>query len=131
VLLRKDYGTFVPVGVSKLFSQILAHNSFELVRVDGRVLVRNDEPPDRWLLHLAFQVRAGGAPRSLRALGRRAPFYERELATFVERVGKKELEWMNEKDDHGRLNAKHGPYVAELAAQTLDLPIPEAERRGR
>ncbi len=68
-LLLHNYKAFVPIGLSKLISQVLAQHSFELITVDGRVLVRDRRSPIRWLLHLALRVRAGVAPRarSLRA----------------------------------------------------------------
>lgn len=109
---------------------MLAQHSFELAEIDGRVLVRNKKPPARWLLHLALRVRPAVAPRArnLSSLGRSGTLFEAQLAEFVEQVGNGDLAWINEKDDHDRSTEKHGVYVGELAAQTLDLPIPEPER---
>jgi hypothetical protein len=131
-LLRRDYAVFVPIGLSKLICQMLAQHSFELAEIDGRVLERNKKPPIRWLLHLALRVRPAIAPRARRlsTLGRSGGLFERHLAGFIEQVGAGELAWINEKDDHDRLNARYGSYVGKLASQTLDLKIPEAERRS-
>jgi hypothetical protein len=62
----------------------------------------------------------------LRELGRPKDFYfERTLARFVDLVGNGRLLSLRETADGRRLDAKHGAYVRELFAQTLDLGIPE------
>jgi hypothetical protein len=130
-LLKRNYAAFVPIGLSKLICQMLAQHSFEVAEIDGRVLERNKKPPSRWLLHLALRVRPAIAPRArkLSTLGRSGGLFEKHLSEFVEQVGSGELEWINERGDHERLSAKHASYVSELASQTLDRKIPDAERR--
>jgi len=127
-LLAKDYKSFVPLGISKLVAGILARHSYEIEVADGRVLVRDQRRPVRWLLHLAFHIRSAILPRAsrLRELGRPKDFYfERTLARFVDLVGNGRLLSLSETADGRRLRTKHGAYVRELAAQTLDLAIPE------
>ena len=127
-LLARNYKSFVPLGISKLVAGILARHSYEIESADGRVLVRDQRGPVRWLLHLAFHIRSSILPRAsrLRELGRPKDFYfERTLAGFVDLVGNGNLLWLSETADGRRLDAKHGAYVRELFAQTLDLGIPE------
>jgi len=127
-LLARNYKSFVPLGISKLVAGILARHSYEIESADGRVLVRDQRRPVRWLLHLAFHIRSAILPRAsrLKQLGRPRDFYfERTLAGFVDLVGNGRLLSLSETADGRRLRTKHGAYVRELAAQTLDLAIPE------
>lgn len=127
-LLERNYKSFVPLGISKLVAGILARHSYEIESADGRVLVRDQRGPVRWLLHLAFHIRSSILPRAsrLRELGRPTDFYfERTLAGFVDLVGNGNLLWLSETADGRRLDARHGAYLRELFAQTLDLGIPE------
>ena len=130
-LLTDRYECFVPVGLSKLVCQILATHSFEVMEMDAAMLVRDHQPPERWILHLAVRARAAlpAQVRSLGTLGRSNTMFEGELSGFVERVGRNQLEWLRESADSLSLGRKHGQHIADLAALSLDLKVPEPEKR--
>ena len=131
-LQKERYTEFIQLGVAKLVAQILGQYNFEVADLDACVLVRDKKGPARWLLHLAFYVCPSIPPRAgtLKALGRAKRFYsERHLSSFVERVGGEKVSSLSERADYGRLQRRHGKRIAELAAKTQDLSIPEPQNR--
>jgi hypothetical protein len=131
-LLQAKYEAFVPIGLAKLIAQMLALYGFEIVQSSGCLLERDDRLPARWLLHLAFHVKAGtpAKAKSLTGLGRAKQFHlERKIADFVGIVASGRLRWLKESVDRKPLQARYGTYVEELASETLDLHIPEPTRR--
>ena len=132
-LLSQSYRDFIPLGLVKMVIRILASRNFEVQDCDAWLLIRDSRPPEQWLLHLAFLVRAGTIPAAskLRDLGRpRQYIFERKATMILKKRGNNELVSLAESADGERLRVKHGNYVSNLAALTFELSIPEPVKRG-
>jgi hypothetical protein len=123
-LLRNMYGEFVPLGMVKFIANLISSNGFEVVDCETAYLIRNEELPERWLLHTAFSV---ALPRAtLRSLGR--PFHlERNVVQYLDRRKNGNLIELTEKADKRELEKQHGNCVSELAKISFELPVPEPE----
>jgi len=133
-LLKSRYKEFVPIGLVKMVSNVLASYRFQVSHSDAVLLVRDSKRPTRWLLHLAFIAQAVPLERAhtLRDYGRpAAEQLEQTIACFVEAISTKGLLELKETTDTKTLNHKYVAEVKELAGQTFEIVPPEPYKSER
>ena len=126
--LQTRYESFISLGLVKMLANVLSSNRFETSDCEAIWLIRDAGSPLQALLHLAILARAAQprAARTIRELGR-TTFYERQITTYVSRHrGESRI---TESGDGERLRQLLGTQIAELAAATFEIKIPEPEKR--
>lgn len=128
-IARKNSNMFISIGIIKLISMCLAEKSYAIKDCDVFWLTRTERGPLRKFLHIALLVNRGkplkcsGQTRYLEQVGT-TEYIENGAAIILDKVINRNIVFLNDRVDKGRLQKKYGEYIKSLK-ESFELTVSE------
>jgi hypothetical protein len=126
-----NYQSFIATGIIKLISMELAVQGYTIKDCDVFWLTRNQNPPQRDLLHIALFISEGSnddlikfRENRLRHIGSFI-FLEMGATLILDKIIGGQIKSINEIEHRKSLEMEYGKYLESLNKENFELPVPE------